>query len=71
MASSESVKNLFKQQIVKHLKSVQLDKALHTWCTEMRAEGKPMTVPIISEKVTSFLDKMKITNNYTFSEGWL
>jgi hypothetical protein len=50
---------------------MQLDKVLHMWCTEMRNEGKPMTVPIISEKVASFLDKMKITNNYTFSEGCL
>jgi hypothetical protein len=33
----------------------------------MCSEGKPMTGPTISEKVTSFLDKMKITDNYTFS----
>ena len=45
-----SVKNLLKQQTLKQLKSVQLDKVLHMWCTAMCSEGNPMTRPMISKK---------------------
>jgi hypothetical protein len=35
----------------------------------MHSEGKPMTGPMITEKVKSFYDEIKISNKCTFSEG--
>jgi hypothetical protein len=45
MASSGSVKGLFKQQISKEPKLAQLGKMLYKWFTAMHSEGNPMTGP--------------------------
>jgi len=50
MASSESKKDLFKQQRLKEPKLVQLDKVLYTWFTAMHSKGKPVTGLMIIAK---------------------
>jgi len=42
-ASSESKKDLFKQERLKEPKLVQLDKVLYKWFTAMHSKGKPVT----------------------------
>jgi hypothetical protein len=68
---SESVKELFRHQIFKKPKLVQLDKVLYKWFTAMHSEGKLMTGPMIIEKATYFYDYVKITGKCTctFYEG--
>jgi Tc5 transposase DNA-binding domain. len=36
---------------------------------KQKAEGKPMTQPMIIDKAMSFYNEMKITDKCTFSEG--
>jgi hypothetical protein len=71
MASSVSVKGLFKQQKLKQPKLVQLDKVLHEWFIAMRSERKPVNGPVIIEKAESFYNEMEITDKGTFSDSWL
>jgi hypothetical protein len=71
MASSKSVKGLFKQQTLKQPKLVQMNKVVHKWFTAMCSKGKPMSGTVIIEKGESFYDETKITDKCTFSEGWL
>jgi hypothetical protein len=37
----------------------------------MCSEEKPVTGPMIIQKGKSFYDEMRITDKFTFSEGWL
>jgi len=54
---------------VKQPKLVQLDKVLLKWFTVAHSEGKSMAgITMIGN---SFCDKMKITDKYTFFDGWL
>jgi len=50
MASSESMKGLFKQQTLKQLKLAQLGKVLYKWFTAMHYKEKPVTAPMLIEK---------------------
>jgi hypothetical protein len=50
MASSESKKDLFKQQRLKDPKLVQLDKVLYKWFTAMHSKGKTVTGCMIFAK---------------------
>jgi hypothetical protein len=54
MASSERVKDLFRQTM-KEPKLAQMDKALYTWFTAMFSKGKRVTGLIILEKSQIFL----------------
>jgi hypothetical protein len=67
----ESVKGLSKQQTLKQPILAQLVKVLYQWFTAVPSKGKPMTGPILIEKVMPFYDKMKITDKCSFSDGWL
>jgi hypothetical protein len=69
MASSENVKDLFKQQTLKEPKLVQLDKVLFKWFTAMCSKGNPMTRPMIIDKAISVYDEMKIHGKCAFSVG--
>jgi hypothetical protein len=69
MASSESVKDFFKQQILKEPKLAQYDKVLYLWLTAVRSKGKAMTWPMLIGKAKSFYDEMKIIDKCTFFEG--
>jgi hypothetical protein len=62
MASSESVKDLFKYQTLKDPKLLQLDKVLYKWFTAICSEGKPKICPIIIENAKLFYDHMKIND---------
>jgi hypothetical protein len=48
-----------------------MDKVLHKRFTAVRSEEKPVTGPTIIEKVKSFHDEMKTSDQCIFSEGWL
>jgi hypothetical protein len=50
MVSGESVKDLFKLQILKVLTFVQLENLLYKQFTAMHSEGKPVTGPTKIEK---------------------
>jgi hypothetical protein len=50
MASSKSVKDLFKQQTLKEPKLAQMEKLLYKWFTKMHSEVKCVTGPMIIEK---------------------
>jgi hypothetical protein len=45
------MKGLFKQQTLKQLKLAQLEKVLYKWFTAMHYKGKPVTAPMLIEKV--------------------
>jgi hypothetical protein len=49
----------------------QLDKVLYKCLTAVHSEGKPMTGCMIIEKAKCFYGEIKITDNCTFSNGWL
>jgi hypothetical protein len=55
MELSESVKGLFKWQILKQPKLLQPDKVLHKWFTAMLSERKPVTWLMIIGKAQVFL----------------
>lgn len=65
------VKGLFKWETLKQPKLLQLEKVLQKWFTAMCLEEKPVTGAMINQKVKSLYDEMKITDKFTFSEGWL
>jgi hypothetical protein len=65
-ASSDSVKGLFKRQILKWPKLAQVDIVLYKRFTAMCSKGKPVTGPMIIEKFKSFYDEMKITDTVHF-----
>jgi hypothetical protein len=50
MASSESMKCLFKQQTFKQLKLAQLKKVLYKWFTVIGSNKNPVTGPMLIEK---------------------
>jgi len=50
MVSSESKKDLFKQQRLKEPKLLQLVKVLYKWFTAMYSKGKPVTGLMIIAK---------------------
>jgi hypothetical protein len=56
---------------LKQPKLLQLEKVLQKWFTAMCLEEKPVTGAMINQKVKSLYDEMKITDKFTFSEGWL
>jgi hypothetical protein len=45
VALVESVKGLFKEQVLKYPKLAQLDKALFKWFTAIRSKGRPVIGP--------------------------
>jgi hypothetical protein len=67
VASSESLKGLFKAQTVKQPVLVQLAQ----WFAGMCSEGKPVTGHMIIERPKCWYVKMKTTDRCTFSDGWL
>jgi hypothetical protein len=69
MASSESVKDLFKQQTLIEPELVQMDKVLCKWFPAMCSKGNPVTGPMVIDKAMSFYDEMNVHGKCTFSEG--
>jgi Tc5 transposase DNA-binding domain. len=66
MASSESVKGLWKWQTSQQ----PYDKMLYKWFTAVRSKGEPMTGPKIERLKKSFYDEIKITDKCSFSYDW-
>jgi hypothetical protein len=50
---------VLKRQTLKQPKLAQLDMVLYKWFTAMHSKGKPMTGPMIIEKASLFLMKLK------------
>jgi hypothetical protein len=63
------VKDLFNQQTLKAPKLVQVNKMLYKWFTAVHSKGKNITWLKIIERVHSFYDVMKLTDQCTFSDG--
>lgn len=62
---TSSVKGTFKWQALDEPKIVQLAKELCKLSIAMCSEGKPVTGPLIIEKLTSFYDNKKVPNKCT------
>lgn len=73
VSQSATVKSLDKRQTLKKPKLENLDSALWTWFSAKRAEGKPVTGPMIIEKAKIFYDELKLPESEipNFSKGWL
>ena len=59
MASSESMKGLFKQHTLKQTKLVQLEKVPYKWFMEMHYKGKLVTRPTLIDKANWQLSILK------------
>jgi hypothetical protein len=57
MASSKSVNDLFKQQMWKQPKLMELDKLLYRLLTAVCSKGKPVSGSMITEYAKSVTDK--------------
>lgn len=70
MASIESVKSIFKWQMLKQCKLVQFDKALF-WFMAVCSEGKFVTETMVIKKDKSLYDEMELTEKCMLTEDWL
>lgn len=68
---TDGVKGFFKWEMLKQCKLLRLEKVLWKWFTAMCSEEKLVTGPMIIQKVKTFYDELKITDKFTFYEGWL
>lgn len=60
------------RQTLKKPKLEQLDSVLYKWFSAKRAEGKPVTGPMIIEKAKKFREDLNMAeDDCNFSEGWL
>jgi hypothetical protein len=57
MASRKSVKDILMQQTLKGSKFIQFEQVLYKRLTAMCTEGKPVTEPVIIEKLSLFMIK--------------
>uniref|UniRef100_A0A1B6ML08 HTH CENPB-type domain-containing protein n=1 Tax=Graphocephala atropunctata TaxID=36148 RepID=A0A1B6ML08_9HEMI len=73
VSESASVKSLDIRQTLKKPKLETLDSALYKWFSAKRAEGKPVTGPMIIEKAKFFHTELGLPNDdmLSFSKGWL
>lgn len=73
VSESASVKSLDIRQTLKKPKLDTLDSVLYTWFSAKRAEGKPITGPMIIEKAKVFHRELNLPEDemLSFSKGWL
>ncbi|KAJ8720806.1 hypothetical protein PYW08_006271 [Mythimna loreyi] len=51
--------------------NTNLDDALYKWFTQKRAQGEPISGPILCEKAVQFNEKLEGPSNFQASTGWL
>lgn len=70
-ASSDSDKALAHRRTLHTPKLEHLDRVLYEWFLVKRAEGVPVSGPMLIEKAKDFYEQMQLTEPCVFSGGWL
>ncbi|XP_066121647.1 jerky protein homolog [Saccopteryx bilineata] len=70
-ASSDSNKALERRRTLHTPKLEHLDRVLYEWFLGKRAEGVPVSGPMLIEKAKDFYEQMRLTEPCVFSGGWL
>lgn len=70
-ASSDSDKALAQRRTLHTPKLEHLDRVLYEWFLVKRAEGVPVSGPMLIEKAKDFYEQMQLTEPCVFSGGWL
>lgn len=70
-ASSDSNKALERRRTLHTPKLEHLDRVLYEWFLVKRAEGVPVSGPMLIEKAKDFYEQMRLTEPCVFSGGWL
>ncbi|XP_037022520.2 jerky protein homolog [Artibeus jamaicensis] len=70
-ASSASNKALERRRTLHTPKLEHLDRVLYEWFLGRRAEGVPVSGPMLIEKAKDFYAQMQLTEPCVFSGGWL
>lgn len=60
-----------KRKTMRKATNENLDTALYLWFTQKRAEGIPLSGPIVAEKAIFFNTKMNGDPSFKASSGWL
>nr|XP_044998554.1 jerky protein homolog [Jaculus jaculus]XP_044998555.1 jerky protein homolog [Jaculus jaculus]XP_044998556.1 jerky protein homolog [Jaculus jaculus]XP_044998557.1 jerky protein homolog [Jaculus jaculus]XP_044998558.1 jerky protein homolog [Jaculus jaculus]XP_044998559.1 jerky protein homolog [Jaculus jaculus] len=70
-ASSDSRQALEQRRTLHTPKLEHLDRLLYEWFLVKRAEGVPVSGPMLIEKAKDFYEQMRLTEPCVFSGGWL
>ncbi|KAI5929461.1 jerky protein homolog [Manis javanica] len=70
-ANSDSSKALERRRTLHTPKLEHLDRVLYEWFLVKRAEGVPVSGPMLIEKAKDFYEQMHLTEPCVFSGGWL
>ncbi|XP_027808455.3 jerky protein homolog [Marmota flaviventris] len=70
-ANSDSNQALEQRRTLHTPKLEQLDRVLYEWFLVKRAEGVPVSGPMLIEKAKDFYEQMRLTEPCVFSGGWL
>ncbi|XP_027429060.1 jerky protein homolog [Zalophus californianus] len=70
-ANSDSNKALEQRRTLHTPKLEHLDRVLYQWFLGKRAEGVPVSGPMLIEKAKDFYEQMQLTEPCVFSGGWL
>uniref|UniRef100_A0A9L0SZ73 Jrk helix-turn-helix protein n=1 Tax=Equus caballus TaxID=9796 RepID=A0A9L0SZ73_HORSE len=70
-ANSDSNKALEHRRTLHTPKLEHLDRVLYEWFLVKRAEGVPVSGPMLIEKAKDFYEQMQLTEPCVFSGGWL
>ncbi|XP_004484550.1 jerky protein homolog [Dasypus novemcinctus] len=70
-ASSDCNKALEQRRTLHTPKLEHLDRVLYEWFLAKRAEGVPVSGPMLIEKAKDFYEQMRLTEPCVFSGGWL
>lgn len=70
-ANSDSDKALAHRRTLHTPKLEHLDRVLYEWFLVKRAEGVPVSGPMLIEKAKDFYEQMQLTEPCVFSGGWL
>ncbi|XP_041625152.1 jerky protein homolog [Vulpes lagopus] len=70
-ANSDSNKALEQRRTLHTPKLEHLDRVLYEWFLGKRAEGVPVSGPMLIEKAKDFYEQMQLTEPCVFSGGWL
>ncbi|XP_004697687.1 jerky protein homolog [Echinops telfairi] len=70
-AGSDSQQALERRRTLHTPKLGHLDRVLYEWFLVKRAEGVPVSGPMLIEKAKGFYEQMRLTEPCVFSGGWL
>nr|BAN21014.1 unkown protein [Riptortus pedestris] len=68
---SSSAQTTFPRKTMKTSTLKDVDEAVYQWFIQRRAEGVPISGPMVSEKALWFHENLKIEEPFSASQGWL